>query len=596
MPTIIVIDGTTLTLKKYPEFDPGIPVSTDIFLFGDPVTGLLKKTTLANIDTNFATNNLTATGDRTHTFGDKTCSITFNSLAGAAGLTLSSTSTAATLSAQRVLFISLSGANANPSQITYGAHIINSHSGTNVVNNGLVAQVSNGTAGSKAVSAIIDTGIGVDGASTNGYGGSFSSANADGLLGQAVSGIGVTGSSSSGVASYGTTTSGLAGRLIATPASTNTIVTLLELIRQSSGTAANGIGGAVDFYVKAADGAGHLTNQFISKWTDATGATRTSQLIITGVNNAVTADLLTLSGNGALQLNKYGVGTFTGTPAKTLQVDASGNIIEGSVSISAITADNGLTANTSTNIQLGGTLLQNSTIDATASYNLNITGANTSSSLGVLKVTNTTATFGRAIYAEITNGAASAVAVYAKSAAGGTAVSANETTGTGMFSTVTSGTAVRGTSTSGFSGVMETTSGTALQIQAIPSSTNTVVTLLNAIRGTSGSAAAGIGGSIDFQTGTSISVQTSNQLISKWTDSTSATRTSQFVIKGTLSAAAVDLITLNADGSWQIRPITATAASAITPAEGMILFVSNTDATFTTIGIWCYQNGAWKAL
>jgi hypothetical protein len=56
------------------------------------------------------------------------------------------------------------------------------------------------------------------------------------------------------------------------------------------------------------------------------------------------------------------------------------------------------------------------------------------------------------------------------------------------------------------------------------------------------------------------------------------------------------VLTLNGNGSIQLRPITATAASAITPAEGMLIFVSSTDATFLTIGIWSYQNGAWKAL
>ena len=43
-----------------------------------------------------------------------------------------------------------------------------------------------------------------------------------------------------------------------------------------------------------------------------------------------------------------------------------------------------------------------------------------------------------------------------------------------------------------------------------------------------------------------------------------------------------------------LTPITATAASAITPAEGDLLFVSTTDATFTSIGLWCYENGAWS--
>ncbi len=43
-----------------------------------------------------------------------------------------------------------------------------------------------------------------------------------------------------------------------------------------------------------------------------------------------------------------------------------------------------------------------------------------------------------------------------------------------------------------------------------------------------------------------------------------------------------------------LTPITATAASAITAAEGDLLFVSDTNGTFTSIGLWCYENGAWS--
>lgn len=48
-----------------------------------------------------------------------------------------------------------------------------------------------------------------------------------------------------------------------------------------------------------------------------------------GTNNATVA---VLSGAGALRLNNYGVGTFTGTAVHSLLEDASGNIIEGSLS------------------------------------------------------------------------------------------------------------------------------------------------------------------------------------------------------------------------------------------------------------------------
>lgn len=57
----------------------------------------------------------------------------------------------------------------------------------------------------------------------------------------------------------------------------------------------------------------------------------------TFANSGATA--LTLSG-GAAQLNTYGSGTHTGTPAYSLQVDASGNIIEGSTGGGGLSSSN----------------------------------------------------------------------------------------------------------------------------------------------------------------------------------------------------------------------------------------------------------------
>lgn len=110
--------------------------------------------------------------------------------------------------------------------------------------------------------------------------------------------------------------------------STNTVLPMLLFSRGSSGTPANGIGTSVDFEVMTSTGAGDNATRLISKWSTATHATRTSQLIITGVNSAVTGDILTLNGNKSIKFNGYGSGTFTGTATKFLAVDASGNVIE----------------------------------------------------------------------------------------------------------------------------------------------------------------------------------------------------------------------------------------------------------------------------
>lgn len=54
--------------------------------------------------------------------------------------------------------------------------------------------------------------------------------------------------------------------------------------------------------------------------------------------------------------------------------------------------------------------------------------------------------------------------------------------------------------------------------------------------------------------------------------------------------------TIKSSGAVNFTPMTATEASAITPAEGDVVMVSDTDATFTSIGLWGYQNGVWAKM
>ena len=42
--------------------------------------------------------------------------------------------------------------------------------------------------------------------------------------------------------------------------------------------------------------------------------------------------------------------------------------------------------------------------------------------------------------------------------------------------------------------------------------------------------------------------------------------------------------------------MTAAQASAITAVDGLVLYVTSTDATFTSVGFWGYENGAWVKL
>jgi len=47
---------------------------------------------------------------------------------------------------------------------------------------------------------------------------------------------------------------------------------------------------------------------------------------------------------------------------------------------------------------------------------------------------------------------------------------------------------------------------------------------------------------------------------------------------------------------FRIAPMTSAQASAITPTEGLMVFTSDTDATFTSVGFWGYEGGSWNKL
>lgn len=240
-------------------------------------------------------------------------------------------------------------------------------------------------------------------------------------------------------------------------------------------------------------------------------------------------------------------------------------------SIAGTTADNGLVIDPAGNVRLGGTvgtpapLIRDTYIDD-AGFDFIIQNSTGSRVLQAINSGTGVGLYGQAV--------------------SNVAVSGFSVTNTGLLG-VSGG--------SGFGVNAQSANSYGMYARSQPASTNTVFGTALFERYTQGTAANGIGNSIDISNQTVAGVEISNQIISIWIDATDATRTSQFVLRGVLSASIVDVFTGNSDGSWQIRPITATAASAITPAEGMMLFVSTTDATFTTIGFWGYQNGAWSA-
>jgi hypothetical protein len=223
----------------------------------------------------------------------------------------SSTSTAAAGSTQKLFQLALSGANATSSQTTYAGYFTNTHTGTGAVNYGLYSSAT-GTTTNYGVYGV-GTWRGVYGTATSGSGVEGSgTTTGTGVLGTSVSGSAVYGNSSSGYALQGITATGSSVmQLTANPTTTNTVVPIIQTQRAvSSGVGANGIGGSIEMYTETSDGNAYLSNSITSKLSDATTATRTSDLTLKGVYSGSTTTYAVMGGTslgraGEIQLPGY---------------------------------------------------------------------------------------------------------------------------------------------------------------------------------------------------------------------------------------------------------------------------------------------------
>jgi hypothetical protein len=166
------------------------------------------------------------------------------------------------------------------------------------------------TGAGNAIFGTANSGNGILGTSTSGIGGSFSTNSYIGIYGAAVSGKAIVGN--------------------AEHSTTNTVRTVYELSRTTSGTPSSGIGGSFDFKTSSLAGE-TLSNQLISKLTTVTGGSETSQFIVAGVNNAVTGDIISFEGNKRTML--YGrleqqQGADVASVAGAIAVGLDGNIFE----------------------------------------------------------------------------------------------------------------------------------------------------------------------------------------------------------------------------------------------------------------------------
>lgn len=146
--------------------------------------------------------------------------------------------------------------------------------------------------------------------------------------------------------------------------STTTILNSLSLLRNTSGTAGNGIGQSIALAHETNNGVPYTGNEIKSLWSNATTASRTSRFIVAGVNSGILADKFTIEGSGQVKFNAYttnnqigtGWGRFVAQADGTVAVDTTnlgdGNgIYGGSGSV-----PNGTTAATLGTFTLGNSL------------------------------------------------------------------------------------------------------------------------------------------------------------------------------------------------------------------------------------------------
>jgi hypothetical protein len=150
----------------------------------------------------------------------------------------------------------------------------------------------------------------------------------------------------------------------------SSVLGVLRLDRTTPGNAFGGIGCSIDFWIEPRSSTQTVLNTSLAAiWENPGPAvlSRLSRFDIYGYSNGGQLLNTSIRGDGKFVLHQYGQtpANFPGTPIWALGVDALGNVIEFTPGGggSTYTVDNGLTANTSTNFQLGGPLTKHTTIN-----------------------------------------------------------------------------------------------------------------------------------------------------------------------------------------------------------------------------------------
>lgn len=292
-----------------------------------------------------------------------------------------------------------------------------------------------------------------------------------------------------------------------------------------------------------------------------------------------TIELLRLTGDGGVLINPLTGTTPTGSEGM-LYADADDNNLyyHDGTAFRQILMDadftNGLTFS-SGQVKLGGALT--GTTSLTGAYQINISGD--VSSAAKLTVTN--------------NGSS------------GVGISSSTTSGNAFYGVSTNSYAAYLQSTNGYGAFVYSTNNTALYAGVNPSSTNSVVDVMNVQRTTSGTAANGIGGAINYLLQTSGgSTVTAVKLEAIWDDATTATRTSDFVVTLKDSTVSFAAMTIKGDRgivelNTGIRENIQTEVNSATTATLFNILPVDVSSGTVTISVPTYpapQAGDWFAV
>ena len=271
-----------------------------------------------------------------------------------------------------------------------------------------------------------------------------------------------------------------------------------------------------------------------------------------------TVPIFTLDVNGTIGGNKDSIPHITSIGTnELLTLDTSSRQFKRILAsdLSLYTFNNGLT-NTSGTVQLGGTLVQNTTIN-TGGFTSTWTGSNDSETS--FSVANTGATNAHGISGSATG----------TSSIG---VTGTSTSYLGVYGSSTSNNGVQGESSSGSGVVGISATGVAFRGQTNPISTDAIENVASLLRrSSSGAGANGLGAAIqvELETATNGTSQTAGSFGFKWTDATNATRTSQAFITAVDTATTNTVATYDGDGTYT------------TIGKRIIKVITNSDGTLT---------------